>query len=57
MHKGYKFKLEHRTCEVIKVEKDTWIVKVSYNGSEPLTRSYLAKDMIKQKKENKLIEL
>jgi hypothetical protein len=57
MFKGYKFQLEHRTCEVIIVKKDHWICKVSYNGKEPQQRSYLIKDMLKQKELKNLKEL
>jgi len=47
MHKGFKFQLEHRLCEVLSIEKEVWICSVSYNGSEPVQRRYLEKDMKK----------
>jgi len=47
MHKGFKFQLEHRKCEVLSIDKDVWICSVSYNGSEPVQRRYLEKDMKK----------
>lgn len=57
MHKGFKFQLEHRQCEVLTIDKEVWICSVSYNGSEPVQRRYLEKDMKKQLDNKKLIKL